>query len=135
MVRKDTNGIRHGLVISYYAEGKPRMVGNFRGGYLFGPFTYYYPDGQVEAKGHYKDGYRLGFWEEWRPDGKLRQQTHYVEEQLGNGQVWIDIRIQNFWDSTGNQGVKEGTGHWYSLHTNGKVFQRGRLVHFRKEGG
>jgi TonB family protein len=134
MVRKDTNDIRHGLVISYYAEGKPRMVGNFKHGYLFGPFTYYFPDGQVEAKGNYKADYRFGFWEEWYPDGKLRQQTNHVEEQLGNGQVLLVDRIENFWDSTGNQLVQAGTGHWYSLYENGKVFQQGRLASFRKDG-
>jgi antitoxin component YwqK of YwqJK toxin-antitoxin module len=134
MVMKDTNGIRHGLVISYYAEGKPRMAGNFKDDYLFGPFTYYYPDGQVEAKGNYKNGSRFGLWEEWYPDGKPRQQTKYVEERLANGQILLDIRIRNFWDSTGTQGVKEGTGHWYALHANGKIFQRGRLVNFRKDG-
>ncbi len=134
MVRKDTNGVRHGMVISYYAEGKPRMVGNFRNDTLFGPFTYYFADGQVEAKGHYKNGSRFGFWEEWYPDGKPRQQTHYVEEKLSNGGVLLDIRIQNFWDSTGTQGVQAGTGQWYALYPNGKVFQRGRLVNFRKDG-
>jgi hypothetical protein len=132
MVMKDTNGIRHGLVISYYAEDKPRMAGNFKDDYLFGPFTYYYPDGQVEAKGNYKNGSRFGLWEEWYPDGKPRQQTKYVEERLANGQILLDIRIRNFWDSTGTQGVKEGTGHWYALHANGKNISAGTAGQFQE---
>src|SRR5687768_14450192 len=80
-VTKDSSGVRHGQVISYYAEGKPRMVGNYKQNNLFGPFLYYYSNGQVESKGNYSDGDRIGLWEEWYPTGKPRKVGNYLPDE------------------------------------------------------
>ena len=134
-VMKDANGIRHGRVISYYAEDKPRMVGNYKENDFFGPFLYYYPNGQVESKGNYSDGDRLGLWEEWYPTGKPRKAGNYLPKEQTTPAPYRDTyHITSFWDSTGTQLVTAGTGRFYATDDNGKLLEEGTYASGAKEG-
>lgn len=135
LVTQGADGVRNGLVRSYYAEGKPRMVGNFKENNFFGPFTYYYPNGQVESKGNYSDGQRIGLWEEWYSDGTPKEiGTYLPREKSARYRFQDTYRITSFWDSTGTQLVKEGTGRRFSTYANGMLQAEGAYVSGAKEG-
>lgn len=134
-VMKDSSGVRYGQVISYYAEDKPRMVGNYKENEFFGPFLYYYPNGQVESKGNYSEGDRIGLWEEWYPTGKPRKVGNYLPDEQTKPYRYRDTyRITSFWDSTGTQLVTTGTGRFYSMDENGKLLAEGAYASGAKEG-
>jgi TonB family protein len=134
-VMKDSSGVRHGQVISYYAEDKPRMVGNIKQNNFFGPFLYYYPNGQVESKGNYSGGDRIGLWEEWYPTGKPRKVGNYLPDEPTKPYRYRDTyRITSFWDSTGTQLVTAGTGRFYATDEKGKLLEEGAYAAGAKEG-
>jgi len=135
IVNKTSDGVKNGLVISYYAPDKPRMVGNFRDNELFGPFTFYYRNGQVEYKGNYLKSKRIGFWEEWYSDGKPRQTGTFLQlEPPAKPRYQNTYQITSFWDSTGIEHIKEGTGKWFEISKTGRLLTEGAYKDGVKEG-
>lgn len=78
-------GVRHGLYESFYASGKPAVRGSFT------------------------RGEPTGTWEFWYANGQPRQTLEWT------GQLSPRLRILAYWDSTGQQGVREGNGLWQDV--------------------
>ncbi len=136
IVTKDSTGKLNGPVTEYYSVGKKRMMGNFANGKESGDFEYFHLNGQLDSKGKYIDGERVGKWQEWYTNGQIRQQGYYVDNFNKTGPIydWHIYRIENFWDSTGVQHVKNGTGNWLYWQQNGKISAKGQYKNGQKDG-
>lgn len=117
-IQLDSTGRFRGLLQDYSLTTKQLLVqGAYRNGLMEGPFEVYHDTGELAARGHYQQGRQVGDWGYWYASGQRRQVLSFR-----NGQ---DPLIQQFWNESNQQLVKDGKGNWYSqedgLQLSGKV--------------
>jgi TonB family protein len=84
---------------------------------LAGKAEYFYLNNGVYARslyarGEYEKNERVGKWEWWYANGQLKEVGYYSVVNYGDNYYSdINYKIESFWDSTGNQLVKDGTGN------------------------
>jgi len=100
-------------VLSYYTEGdKIRSQEEYNAkGNRIGIYKEFYENGNIKIKGNYSDGQRSGIFMYWHESGDPYMS---LEFPLGDTRIsqWEDInyKITNYWDSLGNQVVRDGDG-------------------------
>lgn len=82
-------------------------------GVLNGPATLYFPDGRLAVQGELVKGQQSGDWKYWYPNGQPRQVLRFP--------VTGPNRILAYWDSTGRQLAKNGTGTWEGQTVSGLI--------------
>lgn len=102
---------------------------------LAGKAEYYFMDGQLQSRGYYEENARIEKWEQWHRNGQLKETGYYekTDSMLLYSPVTVYF-IENAWDSTGIQLVKEGNGDYYDVHENGKLASKGKYVNGQKQG-
>ncbi|WBO84022.1 toxin-antitoxin system YwqK family antitoxin [Hymenobacter yonginensis] len=119
-VRLDSAGRFQGFVRDYRLTNNVLLVqGAYRAGRKEGLFEIYHPNGELATRGRYLQGREVGDWAYWYPTGRPRQILSFRD-----GRAPL---IQQFWDETGTQLVKDGNGTWYrnelGLNLSGAVLQ------------
>ncbi|AII52062.1 toxin-antitoxin system YwqK family antitoxin [Hymenobacter sp. APR13] len=119
-VRLDSAGRFQGFVRDYRLTNNVLLVqGAYQAGRKEGVFEIYHPNGELAARGRYLQGREVGDWAYWYPTGRPRQILSFRD-----GRAPL---IQQFWDETGTQLVKDGNGTWYrnelGLNLSGAVLQ------------
>ncbi len=83
------NGIFHGQMFSYHANGKMASIGNFLEGRPEGQFQRWSDQGQLLEKKFYKSGFLDGEVEVWYADGKPCEKSTYSDgKRIGQMQYW-----------------------------------------------
>ncbi|SHL64079.1 toxin-antitoxin system YwqK family antitoxin [Hymenobacter psychrotolerans] len=118
--RLDSAGRFLGYVRDYRMTNNQLLLqGSYREGRKEGVFETYHATGELAARGRYLAGRQVGDWAYWYPSGRPRQILSFR-----NGQ---DPLIQQFWEDSGKQLVKDGNGTWYrqelGLQLQGAVVQ------------
>jgi hypothetical protein len=75
-----------------------------------GDYEAYYPNGKLQMRGTYTHGEPSGEWHFWYASGKPWQVLRW---NGGGAQPW---RFVAYWDSTGQQLLTNGTGHWRDIN-------------------
>ena len=84
-----------------------------RKGRLAGMVAFYYEDGVKKEEGSF-DQYEKGLWKRWYQNGQLKEEVVYEEMKEGKRQM----KMVNYYDSTGNQLVVDGKGLLKEYHKN-----------------
>jgi hypothetical protein len=145
------DGVRHGPLVTWHANGRPSIAGQYRDGVEDGTWTHWHPTGERRSVHTYVDGKPHGVWRDWHPNGKLEQESHYVAGErhgratrwYANGQVFVTTDyahdavpdgIHRFYDEKGGL-LEEGPyvdgkrhGEWTVVHPDGHVLERQRWV-------
>lgn len=74
-----------------------------------GIYVEYFESGNIKEKGFFVEGYRSGQYEVFYSDGK-QQYTYEYPGKIPFEKDHADYRIIHYWDSTGNQLIKDGEG-------------------------
>ncbi len=127
MVVKDAEGELNGPITQYDSLGRKTLSGAYAAGKRQGLFEHYHPDGQRSSKREYLADEPVGTSESWYENGKPQEVGRHPADTAGRRgkHPWEVYRIESFWDSTGAQLVKDGSGDWYGVHDNGKVRSKG----------
>lgn len=137
LITKNRENNPRGLVMHFYGPDSVRTRGNLEGASYEGECTFFYPNGRMEAKGTFAAGARVGFWEEWYPNGQLRERGNYVETGEKHNftrQPKTEYVLESFWDATGTQLVKDGTGTYVATFDDAQVRERGQFENGKKTG-
>ena len=93
-----------------------------------GSYEAYYPNGQLQIRGAYEQGEPSGEWQFWYASGKPWQ----VLRWNGTGaQPW---RFVAYWDSTGQQLLMNGTGHWRAINSRQHHRIEGQVLNEQPDG-
>lgn len=100
-------------VVSYYTMGdriRSREKYDIEGNQI-GIYIEYHENGRIKVKGTYFNGKRIGIFMYWHADGRPNMTLQFPSETK-NISKWSDInyRIANYWDSLGNQIIRDGVG-------------------------
>lgn len=95
------DSIKNGESISYYKNGKLLGKCVYRNGKIHGALTEFHTTGYLMFKGNQIDGNLVGTATYYYENGKPEKELYY-----GNGKAFL----VNYWDSSGTQGVINGTG-------------------------
>ena len=96
----------NGTVKDFYGNGSPLLQMNFGPNGREGSFYLMYSNKKPDRQGVFFDNKPTGKWSYFYPNGKPLQTIEF----LTNG----DFKVISFFDSTGQQLVKDGTGPWSS---------------------
>jgi TonB family protein len=106
---------------------------------LYGQAEYYYLNNgtytrNLYAKGEYEKNEKVGKWEWWYPNGQSKEIGHFtIVIYTENNYPEIEYQIESFWDSTGVQLVKQGTGEVYYT-SNNVLIRKGEYENGAKHG-
>jgi len=85
----------------YYSNGTLKEEFSVRNGKFNGKYSAFYDSGIPRAKGEFKNDMMSGVWQYYYPNGKIQS-----IQEFKNG---ITISI-DYWDISGVQTIKDGTG-------------------------
>ncbi len=97
------NGLREGLSISYFKNGKKRSESMYVGGLQKGSHISYYQNGGIKTQEKYE--------------------IHKVPDDGGRRSIF---QLVHGWDSLGIQQVIDGDGYFSYYHSNGEIDSRGK---------
>lgn len=115
----DTLGNWHGRVEDYYNDGSIQMKGSYTRGLKDGIFIYYTQDSTYESAGRYYLDNPVGKWETYHQNRQLNMEIRHSDGYS---------HIQNLWDSTGRQMIKDGMGQEIYTYPNGNIKFKRTLV-------
>ena len=70
-------GKKHGLWITYYANGNKRSEGAYKHGEKHGPWTQYHKNGNIGSKAMFHEGHYTGLYQTFHDNGKLEREGLY----------------------------------------------------------
>jgi TonB family protein len=106
----DPNLILEESIVSYYPNGKKKDIAVYARGKLTGPHYYYYPNGQ------------------------LKKSIIHVKPEKTEKNSKPVIKMVSFYDSTGVEMIKEGTGDYHETDKENNLYEEGRYVDGLKDG-
>ncbi|TCB96742.1 hypothetical protein E0H26_14025 [Micromonospora zingiberis] len=84
MVGAYADGLRDGEWRHYFADGRLRAQGEFRGGELAGEWTWYRANGRVMQRGGFQHDAKHGVWERWNAAGEpIDRGTYDMGRKVG----------------------------------------------------
>ncbi len=116
--------IKNGPEKVYRMDGSLLWEGVYNNNRSVGLFTYYYSNGSKSEEKYYENGTPTQL-SKWYLNGLLIEESEYVERQK---------RIINSWDSSGVEGVIDGSGSYNSYHQDGGISEFGSFVNFNRVG-
>lgn len=99
-----------------------------------GIVTTYFPDGTIKSKITYEKNIPNGAAELWYPNGKKQLEGSYSIPENNKMQ---NLKIDNFWDATGNQQVSNGNGSYEGTTTEVfgyEILEKGRIKDGYRDG-
>ena len=119
------DSIKVGPSLTYFFSAKKHSEGVYKDNNRIGLFNYYFENGNIFKTENYHKGQLDGNFDEWYKSGKKKEEGVYTSGKY---------EVENFWDSTGIQLVKKGTGNYYSQFNNGLIKERGDYKTYKKDG-
>lgn len=89
------DGKKHGLWVSYFADGTKMNEGHYSNGQKNGAWTLYHPNGNKKSEANFVDGKYTGLYTSYHENGQRRWQGRYNEitgtsaDGTKDG-VWLD---------------------------------------------
>lgn len=81
--------IRHGLAITFYANGQRESEGNYDHGEKSGSFAWWYPNGQQKTVGEYRQDAEHADWVWWHANGMKQAAGKFVDgKKINEWSVW-----------------------------------------------
>lgn len=117
-----------------YPDGSLAQVQQFDRGRLIGTAKMYYPNGAVAKLTSYNNALHVDLF--WYPNGQLWKEETQVSDSPTPGKVSVSgpkRELISWWDSSGHQGVKDGTGR-ATLQGFTKSSQSNRYTVFTEQG-
>jgi len=120
IITVDGGEIKHGEYLSWYENGKPRLVLNYKDGKADGKSEWFYDNGNPHSVSNYKDGKLDGKSEEFYSNGKPWKVINFKDSVL-------DGKYEKFYDNGKPWEVtnyKDGMldGNYESFFKNGKPY-------------
>ncbi len=107
----------NGFICTVDATGKLLTETNYRIGKLAGPQITYHPNGAVAKRHDYGNDKQMIL--SWYANGQIQQvQERFIGDVLESSEI---DKVTAFWDSSGRQLVKNGTG-WAQYHQSVKSY-------------
>lgn len=133
-IRRNTHlsasGTFSGLVCDYrLADGRLLNRQHYRGGQRNGLYELLHPNGRVVVRGQFQNGLPTGIWQYWYANGQARQTLMWPADPLTE-----HFRILAYWDSTGTQRAKDGSGTWEGIHAGGRNRYGGPIANGLAQG-
>ncbi len=96
-----------------------------------GEFTYYFENAAKKCVQHFLNGKPSGNYSSWYENGNRKEESEYVTlvEIFGP-----ELKVNQFWNSSYIQTVKDGNGFYEDLDQGQLQFFKGNLVNGLKEG-
>jgi len=112
------NGLKEGLFVLHYLDGKLMAKGTFKHDKYDGDWTIYYPNGSLSGKGSFKDNKFVGKWELYYDNGKPKLFFDVEKSVCKILNAWSpdDVKIVNEGDGTYQT---ESSAHWAGRLSNG----------------
>jgi antitoxin component YwqK of YwqJK toxin-antitoxin module len=104
------NLILEGSIASYYSNGRKKEIAVYARGKITGPHYYYYPNGQ------------------------LKKSLVHVNPSKAEKDATPITKMVSFYDSTGVELVKEGTGDYHETEEGNNLYEEGRYLNGFKDG-
>lgn len=82
------DGVPHGLVREWWANGKLRFEVRYVHGRRHGELRFYYPSGALESMRHYVDGEKHGRFTDWFESGRVAAEGRYDHDRLVALREW-----------------------------------------------
>ena len=93
------NGVKQGLWIASYPDGKIRETGQYANGQREGTWTDYHRNGKVNWTGTYQAGVRKGVWKQHDELGRIRASGEFgLLERPGGSREPIQAGTWQYWD-------------------------------------
>jgi antitoxin component YwqK of YwqJK toxin-antitoxin module len=116
------NGRLHGLLKTYYPDGKKNTIQVMDNDLKYGPDTMWYKNGELKYAANYKCDKLDGKYQEWDSTGKLIVLTNY-KEGLENGIRYVWYKSGEKSEESFKNGLRSGSCKiWYN---NGKLKEEG----------
>lgn len=117
----------HGVVTTFYANGKKESEGYFVKGVQDSLYQFWNEMGNLEERGYFNEGEPSGKWEYFYRDGREK-----LVEFIDKG----ESRIESFWlpDEKHTQTVVNGTGLMETFYTNANLKSRYHYKNGIKDG-
>jgi membrane associated rhomboid family serine protease/antitoxin component YwqK of YwqJK toxin-antitoxin module len=122
--QRDSAGLWQGPLTDFYRNGNVQMKGSYKDDLKDGIFIYYTEDNKYSGAGVYNEDQRIGKWETFHPNGKIESEVYYRDRYF----------MKSYWDSTGVQMVKDGSGKEIHRYPNGIVAVEGTYVDGQQHG-
>jgi TonB family protein len=93
-----------------------------------GKDAFFYESGKIELQGNYDDFYESGTFTRWHQNGRKQLEEFYRKDE--------PTKILNYWDSLGNQRVRDGEGYCncqLEIAYNATLIHVGKVVHGLKD--
>lgn len=97
----------NGPVKDFTISGSLIMEGQYADGEKYGLFKFFYPNGQPKSIGSYLNTKREEEWKYYYPNGQLKFVASFPAPPDES-----DFSILEFYDASGEQKIKNGTGTW-----------------------
>ncbi|MBS2099223.1 toxin-antitoxin system YwqK family antitoxin [Carboxylicivirga linearis] len=113
------NGRMEGIWKNWNESGQLVQVGNFTRDKQDGIWKVYHDNGNLLSEGMMKEGIASGLWTTYFEDGKVESKIVYESENK--------MIVQDVWDASGNQLVKEGNGTYQTYSNRGVLLGQGKV--------
>ncbi len=106
---------KNGKSVSYYLNGKMRMVGQYHDDMMDGKWVYYNDNGKVSHEGSFDKGKNKGTWKYYFGSGKLKETKTYTNGY--NNYSFVDYYNNGNIKQKGNfkNGNRDGDWVWYYM--------------------
>lgn len=127
--RLDPTGSIYGEVRDYRLAGQQLAFRqHYDHGVRQGSYEAYYPNGQLQMQGTFTQDEPSGEWRFWYASGKPWQVLRWDAKAVHS---W---RYVAYWDSTGQQLLANGNGHWQEINVQQRHHIEGRVVNELPDG-
>ncbi len=103
----DSLGMFTDRIYDFHIDSIKQMKGQYSKGMKDGVFFYFHRNGYYETAGMYNNDVPVGKWQHFYANKQLKMEERY---DMGNHTV------ENFWDESGLQTIKNGNGIFYEKH-------------------
>jgi len=110
-------GLDDGAWTSYYPNGQPKLVINYRDGVPHGHMTAWYESGRIMGDGYFTNGFRDGNWRYYYTSGRPLAAMQYKDHDPSGHWLrwWESGRVQE----SGNFRIGKREGTWTSYYADG----------------
>jgi antitoxin component YwqK of YwqJK toxin-antitoxin module len=122
----------HGVVKTYYSNGKLNEIKTYKNGVLDGLSELFYKTGKLWIKSTYKNGKLEGLWEDWYENGVLRYKINYKNGKLEG--LWEDWYENGKISERYNYKNDKLDGLSETWHNNGQLYDRSNYINGELNG-
>lgn len=105
--------------------------GTYKNNKKHGVFIAYHLSGEKKEEGRYTNGKKTGRWQYWLENKKGRS-IYTLTTHTQDDEVMESSEIISFWDSTGTQILKDGTGSYYQIEKD--YIEEGSYINSKQNG-